>query len=161
MNDGCPSLLRLITCPSFVCVYFSPLIYSCWSCFASTSDKWPAAFSPSFDPCFSIFFLLLLASIFSWKIVPFVVHPPTDDRHSVLVDRHKTEGDCLRAPTSSTSLMPSFSLPFSPFLFFLFSTFLLLSHTLNSRRPKHNFAFFFSYPHSPSLANIVDCRRID
>ena len=44
MNDVCPSVLRLITCPSFLCVYFSSLIYSCWSCFASLCDKWPASF---------------------------------------------------------------------------------------------------------------------
>lgn len=35
MNDGRPSLLRLITCPSFVRVYFRCLIYPCSSCFAS------------------------------------------------------------------------------------------------------------------------------
>jgi len=79
MNDGYPSLLRLITCPSFVCVYFSfpHLFLLVLFCISAVTNGRPPSLLPSllclFVFLFSIFsfavhFLTGMRSFHSWRI---------------------------------------------------------------------------------------------
>lgn len=66
MNDVCPSLLRLITCPSFVCVYFSfpHLFLLVLFCISSVTNGRPPSFPRPFTRLAVYLYLYFLPFFF-------------------------------------------------------------------------------------------------
>ena len=75
MNDVCPSLLRLITCPSFVCVYFSfpHLSLLVLFCISSVTNGRPPSFPRPFTRLAVYLYFLCIFFYFS-SIFFFTVH---------------------------------------------------------------------------------------